>query len=225
MHEVREGEDLHFSAGRAGVNGALDGIGGDAAGKVAVVAADGGALDVVLEDEVHDPGNGIGPVDGGSAVLEHFDARDGVDRDHVEIDELDRAERGRAAALRERRGGDAAAVQEDERGIRAEAAERDGGGARRGGVDAVFAEAVGAGLGEFFEKRVEIAGAGLLDLGGRDDAEIGAADGFAGAEIGAGDGEGFELHGGFGRGGIRGRGRRSLGGGERGERKHGEEGA
>jgi hypothetical protein len=99
------------------------------------------------------------------------------------------------ATLREGRGSDAAAVEEDERGVGAETAKGNGGSAGGGGIDAVFAEAVGAGLGDFFEERVETAGAGLFDLSGRDDAEIDAASGFAGAEVGAGHGERFELHG------------------------------
>ena len=208
MHEVRESEDLQFSAGGSGVDATLEGVGRNAAGEVAIVGADGGALDVVLEDEVNDAGDGVGTVDGGGAVLEDFDPREGIDGDHVEIDELDGAERRGAATLRERGRGEAAAVEEDERGIGAEAAERDGGGAGRGRVDAVFTEAVGTGLGDFFDERVEGAGAGLFDLGRGDDAEIGPTERFAGAEIGAGDREGLELDG-FG-------GRRILGERERG---------
>ena len=221
MHEIREGEDLQFAARGAGVDAALEGVGGDATGEVAVEGADGGALDVVLEDEVRDARDGIRPVDGGSPVLEDFDAGEGVDRDHVEIHELDGAERGRTAALREGSRGEAAAVEEDEGGVGAEAAERNGGGAGRGRVDAVFAEAVGAGLGDLFDEIVEGAGGGLLDLGSRDDAEIGAAEGFAGAEIGAGDGEGFELHG-FGSAGSGGLGERERR--QRGGDKEGSEG-
>ena len=217
MHEVRESEDLQFSTGGTGVDASLEGVGRNATGEIAIVGADGGTLDVILEDEVDDAGDGVGTVDGGGAVLEDFDPREGIDGDHVEIDELDGAERRGAATLSKRRGGEAAAVEKDERGIGAEAAERDGGGAGRGRVDAVFTEAVGTGLGDFFDERVEGAGAGLFDLGRGDDAEIGPTERLAGAEIRAGDGEGFELNG-FG-------GRRSLGERERGERSGDEEGA
>ncbi len=198
VHIIREGEDLEFAGGGAGVDAAADGVGGDAAGEVAVEAADGGAPDVILEDEVDDAGDGIGAVDGGGAVLEDLDAGDGVDGDHVEVDKLGGAEGGGGAALGEGRGGDATAVEEDEGGVGAETAEGNGGGAGRGSVDAVFTEATGAGLGDFSKETVETAGAGLLDLGRRDEAEVGSAGRFAGAEVGAGDGEGFEFHGGLG---------------------------
>ena len=167
-------------------------------------------MDVVLENDVKHAGDGIGAVDGGRAVFEDLDAGDGVDGDHVEIDELGGAERGGGAALGEGRGGDAAAVEKDEGGVGAEAAEGDGGGAGGGSVDAVLAETAGADLGDFPEERVKATGAGLLDLGGGEDAEVNPAGGLTGAEIGAGDGERFELHG-VGGGCDRGLGERKRG--------------
>ena len=149
MHVVREGEDAELAAGGAGVGAAAERVGGDTAGEIAVEGADGRALDVVLEDHVEDARDGIGAVDGGRAVLQDFDAGDGVDGDHVKIDELGGAEGGGGAALGEGRGGDAAAVEEDEGGVGAEAAERNGGGAGGGCVDAVLAETAGADLGNF----------------------------------------------------------------------------
>ena len=194
--------------------GAAEGRGADAPGEVAVGEAYGAAGEVALEDDVHDAGHRIGPVDGGGAVLEDLDARDGGHRDHVHVHELLRAEAGGGTALTEGSGGDAAAVEEDEGGVDAEAAQGDGGGAGGGGVDAVLGEALGADLRDLAQQVGEVELARGFDLGGGDHAQVGGAGGLTEPEVGTRDHDGLELGGraGGGRGGGLGRVRPGQGG-------------
>ena len=171
----------------AGEERAADDRGVDAAGVVAVARGQHALGEVLLQDDVHHAGDGVGAVDGRGAVLQHLDALDRGDGNHVHVDELLGAEARGAAALAERRERHAPAVEEDERGIDAEPAHRDAGRAGRGGVDAILREALRADLGDLAEEIGQVRLAGGLDFRGREHAEIGGADGLAGAEVGAGD--------------------------------------
>jgi hypothetical protein len=88
-----------------------------------------GAL-ALLEDDVDDAGDGVGAVDRGGAVLEDLDALHGAARDRVQVDE------GILQVLREAVSRRAAAVEQDEGGFLAQAAQRDTGAPRRDEKDA-----------------------------------------------------------------------------------------
>ena len=101
-----------------------------------------GALVVLAQDDVDDPGDGVGPVDRRRAVLEDLDPVHGPQRDAVEVDEAVGDVLGEAVV------GDAAAVEQDQRGTLAQAAERDAGAARREGVGELLVEGAAAVLGQ-----------------------------------------------------------------------------
>ena len=93
-------------------------------GRLAVRRLGDGADEILLEDDVDDAGDRVGAVDRRGAILQHFDPLDHFKRNLVQVDK---------AALRvvgEHRRRDAATVEKNEGGVRAQAAERDAG--RRG---------------------------------------------------------------------------------------------
>ena len=81
----------------------------------AVLTVEGHAFEVLLVDDVHDTGDGVGTVDGRSAARQHVDALDELRRDGVVV------HRGRARQT----GHEAAAVNQRQRAIDAEIAQID----------------------------------------------------------------------------------------------------
>jgi hypothetical protein len=121
------------------------------------------AGEVLAQDDVHHAGQGIGTVHGRRAILQDFNALDRFQRDVREVRE-DLLEVVGTGIL-----GEATAVQQHERGARAQAAQRDGRGARGEAVAEAGgqrAHAVdGQGLQVFGEGRL----AGVLDVLARED--------------------------------------------------------
>ena len=85
------------------------------------------ALEVFLQDDVDDAGDGIGAVDRRAAVLQDFDSFHRFERDHVQVGEdllavVSQAVRRHPATVHEHQGrGSAEATQRDARGTRREA--------------------------------------------------------------------------------------------------------
>ena len=154
------------------------------------------ALVVFLQDHVEHAGDRIGAVDGGRAVLQILDALDGGRGNAVEVENgLRRA----AGAIGERIGNGAAAVDEREHAIRAEAAGID---RRRAGDEAAGGELGNTGgviVGQALHELAERSVAFLLDGGGREGNDRGSGLIVEPLDAGTGDLEGFEC---FGRGGI-----------------------
>ena len=123
---------------------------------LAVLDVDFGAVHVLARDEVHHARDGVGAVDRARAFLQHFDALDEVDRDHVDVDGG-----GRAVA----EDADAAAVQQHQGALRAQAAQLDVGFT---GAAAVVHLRVGRGAGDGRHALHQVAqrrDAGVLDGG------------------------------------------------------------
>ena len=154
------------------------------------------ALVVFFQDHVEHAGDRIGAVDGGRAVLQILDALDGGRGNAVEVENgLRRA----AGAIGERIGNGAAAVDEREHAIRAEAAGID---RRRAGDEAAGGELGNAGgviVGQALHELAERSVAFLLDGGGREGNDRRSRLVVEALHAGAGDLEGLEC---FGRGGI-----------------------
>ena len=129
---------------------------------IAVAIVDDRAVERFLEDEVDHAGHRIGAVHGRGAAGEHFDSIDHAERDVADVGEI------AAAIERQREVGNAAAVDQHQGVIGAEAAQIDGlcagCGLRAGGVLlALHGAAVLAERGKHFRHRGE---ARCLDLGG-----------------------------------------------------------
>ena len=114
-------------------------------GAVVVLAAGLAAADARLEaavvaphDDVHHAGDGVRAVDRGGAVLQDLDPLDRAGGNGVQVDE------GVLQVLSEAVAGDAAAVDQHQGRLLAQAAQRDAGGARSEAVGEAFAEAAAA---------------------------------------------------------------------------------
>ena len=129
--------------------------------------ADGklGATEIFLRGVIHDAGDSVGAVNGGSAVAEHFHALETAIGELVDVNR----ERGDAGfTLADGMRHEATTIDEDERVARRDAAERDG------GVVAASGRTEGGGFvsgeaGHLRERREEIGrlgGVADLDLGG-----------------------------------------------------------
>ena len=89
------------------------------------------AVEVIPQDDIDYPGDGVGPVGCRSAVLENIHAFDRGEGDIVDID------KGRVDIFRERADRDASAVDQNKGGVGAEAAQGYAGAAIGGVVAAV----------------------------------------------------------------------------------------
>ncbi len=111
------------------VGGQVAGTGGQGGLLGVAVAVTGGAvggtqdraLEITAQDDVDHAGDGIGAIDRRGAILQHFHAFNGVERDGAQVGEDLLAVIGQAV------GGHAAAVQQDQGRARAQAAQRDAG--------------------------------------------------------------------------------------------------
>ena len=232
LEGVEGGEPAAFAAaefaagGQRGLEAAAVAVLGDAP-----AGAQFGAAEIAARDVVDDAGDGIGAVDGGRAVAEDVDAFDALGGELVDVG----VEGGDAAVVGgDGVGGEAAAVEEDERVAGADTAEVDVGVVAAGVGAAVlgFVERDVGHLregGEHFDRGEGIADLDLLDVENGDRENFFLVEAF---DVGAGDGEGLEFEdflfavfflGGGGRGGGRGLGVERRGGerGEEGEQRLG----
>ena len=85
---------------------------------ILVVAFQDEVVEALLGDDVHHPGDGVGAVDGGGAVLQYLDTVDGDVRDRIQVDAVDLAARARR--------GKAPPVHQDQGAARVEAAQAEG---------------------------------------------------------------------------------------------------
>ena len=216
LEKIEGGEPTAFAAGEfaAGGQSRLE-VAPVTVFRDAPAIAQLGAAEIAAGNVVDDAGDGIGTVDGGSAVAEDVDALNALGGELVDVG----VEGGDAAVV----GGDgvrgeAAAVEEDERVAGADTAEVDVG---------VVAAGVGAAVLGFVERDVRHLREGGEHLNGREgiadldllDVENGDGEDpflIEALNIGAGDGEGLEfqdvLFGVFFLGGGRGGSGRGLGG-------------
>ncbi len=150
--------DVQAEEGIPAVSGQIAGAGGQgrllrvaiAVTGQAIGATQDGALEVAAQDDVDHAGDGIGAIDCRGAVLEHFHALDGIERNGAQVGEDLLAVVGQAV------GGHAAAVQQDQGRARAQAAQRNAG--------ATTGKAVAEGLGD---GAGAISGQGLQVFGNR----------------------------------------------------------
>ena len=215
LEKIERGEPTAFAAGEfaAGGQSRLE-VAPVTVFRDAPAIAQLGAAEIATGNVVDDAGDGIGTVDGGGAVAEDVDALNALGGELVDVG----VEGGDAAVV----GGDGvrgepAAVEEDERVARADAAEVDVG---------IVAAGVGAAVlgfvernighlregGEHLNGREGIADLDLLDVENGDGENLFLIEAF---DISAGDGEGLEfqdvLFGGFFLSGGRGGSGRGLG--------------
>lgn len=151
----------------------------------AEAAADLGAFEVLPGDDVDHAGHGIGAVHRRGAVLEHFDALDGHQRQRVEIDEGVGQAAGREAIV-----GQAAAVEQHQRVLLRQAAQADAG--RAGGPAVVGGFVAGvAGVGRDRTQHIGHGGlAGLFQLLPADHLHRVGGFGIGTLDVGAGDAHG-----------------------------------
>jgi len=140
-------------------------LGATAVGGGTVHAADFDALIVLAQDDVDHAGDRVGSVNGRGAVLEDVDALDCSDRDAVQVDE------GLVDVLREAVAGDAAAVEQHQHRVDAEASQRDRRRARRKAVAGVhrFSERAPADHGQRYQHFGQRRRATALDCRAVDD--------------------------------------------------------
>ncbi len=174
----------------------------------AQAATEFGTFEILPGDDVDHAGHGIRTVHGRGAVLEHFDALHGNQRQRVEVDEGVRQAAGREAVV-----GQPAAVEQHQRVLLRQAAQADAG--RTGGPPVVGGFVGGvAGVGRDRAQQVGDGGlAGLLQLLALDHLHRVGRLGIRALDVGPGDphgGEGLAVAGGGGIGG---------GVGERGQRR------
>ena len=109
------------------------------------------SLKIPLEAKVDDAGDGVGAVDGGSAAGQHLDLLDELRRNLVEI----------GGHLGRRAEGQALAVDENQRALRAEPAQIDGGNT---GIDARKGALPGEGLGQRIDEVLDSGDAPGVDF-------------------------------------------------------------
>ncbi len=144
-----------------------------------------GALEVLLGDDVHHAGHGVGAVDRRGAVLQHFDAFDQRDRDHVEVDRTV----GAGAAVDH-----AAAIEQHERAVDAQATQVDLGGAVAvlGPVGVGLAAGETGGGRQALQQGFHRGRAGALDGLGVDDGHRTDAGNLQALDVAAGDLDGIQ---------------------------------
>ena len=148
-------------------------------------------FEVAAQNDVHHAGDGIGAVDRRCAVLEHFHALDGIERNGAEVGEHLLAVVGQAV------GRHAAAIQQHQRRARTEAAQRDAGAATGEAV----AEGLGNGAGAIGGDRLQVLGqrglATAVDLLAAHHLHRGRRLGVGAGDVGAGDRDAVEVGGFF----------------------------
>ena len=134
--------------------------------RIAVRGRDFRAVEIFAQNDVHHTCGGVGAVDSGGAVLQHFDALDHGHRETVQVDK-----RGATGGIAGQHG--AAAVDDHQRVVRAEIAQTERSRATNRGGGAALVDADGAGLGEVAQELREIGATARLDVGAGDDLDRG----------------------------------------------------